>query len=520
MKFTALFLTLSLVLAACTDQLGASPTSVPDAPPSAENTPAPDSTPATGDESSDENSLLGTQWVLESFGTPGAESAVVGETPLTLDFSLDGQVGGYGGCNSFGGSYTVEGDTLVLGEIVSTLVACVDTAQMNQEVEYLNALQSVTQFQVDGDHLAITYNEGQGVLSFVSAVTSPTEEEATPTATPEPEAAAPSTPATEAVAGSPTGDSQNFIWNCYFCGGNQVWSFDNGEASRLDLPVEISGFFGYAPATGRVLYSTPKPVMGGGPSQITVGDLWMLDVATGEAEPLISEQTVVEAEWAPDGEHFVYVLATDTTYELHWRVLDGADTLLASDVAFTFSVSPNGDQVAFTRESNYGLPGLPGFYVVDVATAAETMLTDTDRAGAGGIEDKPVWSPAGQSVLLPTYGTTASPGLIRAAADGSNSVALGFDSSLANEAWYEAEPFSPFWITETQFIASASLDGSNAQMGGDTSLILYQLNESLDTIVDGAVIKQGNLLGWDVPGASIWVQTEVGEMESIPLPTL
>jgi putative lipoprotein len=302
---------------------------------------------------------MGTQWALESFGTPGAETPVIGETPPTLEFTLDGQVGGNGGCNSFGGSYQVEGNTLVLGEIVSTLVACVDTALMNQEVEYLNALQTVTQFQVDGDRLAITYNEGQGILNFVSAA-------ATLTETPAPEAEA---PVTEPVAESPTGDSQNFIWHCYSCSGNQVWNFENGQASHIELPVEINYFFGYAPATGRVLYDSPLPVMGGGPSQISVGDLWSLDVATGEAQPLINEQTVVEAEWAPDGEHFVYVLATDTTYELRWRGLDGEDKLLASDVAFTFSVSPRGDKVAFTRESNYGLPGQPGLYVVDVTTA-------------------------------------------------------------------------------------------------------------------------------------------------------
>lgn len=510
MKVAALFLTLSLLLAACTtSQPGATPTSVPDAPPSAPNT------PATGGE----DSLMGTLWVLESFGTPSAETAVTGETPLTLEFTLDGQVGGYGGCNSFGGSYTVEGNRLVLGEIVSTLVACVDTTLMNQEVEYLNALQTVAEFQVDGDRLAITYHEGQGTLNFISAAANPTEEEATPTETPAPEAAAPSTPALEPVAGITTGDSQHFLWNCYSCSGNQMWSFENGQANRIELPAEINYFFGYALATGRVLYSSPLPVMGGGPSQITVGDLWSLDVATGEAQPLISEQAVVEAEWAPDGEQFVYVLATDTTYELRWHGLDGADRLLASDVAFTFSISPNGDQVAFTRESNYGLPGQPGFYVVDVMTAEEIMLTDTDRAGAGSIDDKPVWSPAGQSVLLPTYGTTGGPGLVRAAAAGSNSVALGFDPSLASEEWYEAEPFSPFWVSETQFIASASLASSNAQLGGVAGLIFYQLNDTLDTIIDGAVIGQGVVIGWDVPGASVWVQTENG-VESIPLPTL
>ena len=140
------------------------------------------------------------------------------------------------------------------------------------------------------------------------------------------------------------------------------------------------------------------------------------------------------------------MLATDSTYELRWRGPNGEDTLLASDVAFTFSISPNGDKVAFTRESNYDLPGQPGLYVVDVASGEEQMLSDVDRAGSGSIEDKPAWSPSGQHVLLPTYGTTGGPGLLRSALDGSDTVTLQFDPSLAEEEWYQAEPFSPFGL--------------------------------------------------------------------------
>src|SRR5690606_5400940 len=105
-------------------------------------------------------------------------------------------------------------------------------------------------------------------------------------------------------------------------------------------------------------------------------------------------------------------------------------TLLAADVAFTFRVSPQGDQVAFTRESNYGLPGEPGLYVVDVTTAQETMIADADRAGAGSLGDRPEWSPNGQYVLLQTSATTGGPGLVRAAVEGGNSVILGFDPAL------------------------------------------------------------------------------------------
>jgi hypothetical protein len=242
----------------------------------------------------------------------------------------------------------------------------------------------------------------------------------------------------------------------------------------------------------------------------------MLDMASGQAQPIFSDQTIVEAEWAPDGEHLAYVLATDSTYELHWRDLSGEDKLLASDVAFTFSISPQGDKVAFTRESNYNIPGQPGLYVVDVASGQEQMLTDADRAGSGSIEDKPVWSPSGQYVLLPTAGTTSGPGLLRAAVDGSGTVPIQFDPALSGEEWYGTEPFNPYWIDDTHLVASAF--GPNAMQGGDSALLLYQLNDSLDTIVAGEVITdQGNFIGVDVPGSSVWVQVGA-EMQSVPLP--
>lgn len=192
MKVVTFTVALSLLLAACTPlQPGAAPTPIPATPPSAETEAT--NTPESAPESASEDPLVGTQWVLQSFGAPGSESATVGETAVTLEFSNNGQVDGNAGCNSFSGSYqVVEGNTLAFGEIISTLMACVDTAQMDQEILYLEALQTVSTFQIEGDRLIVTYDDGQSVLNFINATASPSEEEAPATETPAPEAAAPS----------------------------------------------------------------------------------------------------------------------------------------------------------------------------------------------------------------------------------------------------------------------------------------------------------------------------------------
>jgi heat shock protein HslJ len=520
-----LLVIISLVLAACSQSPLATPappqddapaaTSETPAMPSEEESEEPTASPAPDSggaempaQDAPQDALVNAQWVLESYGPPGAETPVVGETPLTIEFTTDGQVSGNAGCNSFAGGYQVQEDKLLLGELVSTLVACTDTTLMEQEVAYLDALQRVSDYRIEGDSLTLIYGEGEGTLNFTRASSTPEDSTPTETATPAPE------------AGVPAGESQALVWTCYTCYGSQVWSFENGEASQVELPIVIEYFFGYAPATGRILYSSPLPLLGGGPSTITVHDLWMYDVASGQAEPIFTEQNIVEAVWGPDGEQLAYIVATDTTYELRWRGLNGEDKLLASDVAFTFNVSPQGDKVAFTRESGYRLPGTPGLYVADVATGDEWLIADIDRAGSGSIDDKPVWSPSGQYVLLSTYGTPSQQGLVRAAADGSGSVTLGFDPALADEEWYEIEPFVPFWLDDSHFIAQAWLGGANAPMGGPSTLILYRLNEALDTIIDGEMMIRGAVIDWDVPGSSIWVQTEEGDIVSVPLPAI
>ena len=115
------------------------------------------------------DALANTAWQLESFGPVGAETPVVEGSTVTLQFDGAGQAGGNGGCNSFGTEYQVQNGTLSFGEIASTLMACADEGISEQEQQYYQALESVGEFEVSGDRLTIFYNDGQGVLNFVSA---------------------------------------------------------------------------------------------------------------------------------------------------------------------------------------------------------------------------------------------------------------------------------------------------------------------------------------------------------------
>lgn len=121
-----------------------------------------------------QRSLAGTEWRLVSLGPSGAETDVVQGTTVTIRFGEDGRAGGSTGCNSYGGTYEVRGDTISFGRLISTKRACLDQNANEQERRFLAALEAANRFRVSGDRLTIS-DRGRTVLNFVS--TSPSEPE-------------------------------------------------------------------------------------------------------------------------------------------------------------------------------------------------------------------------------------------------------------------------------------------------------------------------------------------------------
>lgn len=127
----------------------------------------PGATPGSTVPSNGDEPLAGTSWALTGLGRDAAIPVVANST-VTLDFSTDGQASGNAGCNSYGGDYTVAGEMITISELVSTLMACTDTAVMDQEQEYLAALDSAGHFAVDGNQLTIWGEGDSGTLTFTT----------------------------------------------------------------------------------------------------------------------------------------------------------------------------------------------------------------------------------------------------------------------------------------------------------------------------------------------------------------
>jgi heat shock protein HslJ len=106
-------------------------------------------------------SLEGTTWELvtmdEQFPLTGSS--------ITLSFE-DGQMGGSAGCNSYGGSYEVDGDSIKPGELMSTMMYCQAEGVMDQETAYLNFLSKVRSYAIIDGTLYLSQPDGRQ-LAFI-----------------------------------------------------------------------------------------------------------------------------------------------------------------------------------------------------------------------------------------------------------------------------------------------------------------------------------------------------------------
>jgi len=118
--------------------------------------------------STDQRVLAGTDWRLVSLGPAGGEAGLVAGTTVTLKFGEDGRASGSTGCNSYGGTYQVRGDTISFGRLISTRRACLDQNANQQEQRFLAALESANRFRLSANRLTILSDRSRTVLNFTN----------------------------------------------------------------------------------------------------------------------------------------------------------------------------------------------------------------------------------------------------------------------------------------------------------------------------------------------------------------
>jgi heat shock protein HslJ len=117
--------------------------------------------------------LEGTRWVLVSYVNAAGETVdALADREVTAEFAA-GQVGGSAGCNNYFASYTLDGDALTISQAGSTMMACEPAEVMQQETDYLAALQSAATHTIENGALTIADADGNTVLTFRAVAPTP-----------------------------------------------------------------------------------------------------------------------------------------------------------------------------------------------------------------------------------------------------------------------------------------------------------------------------------------------------------
>lgn len=102
----------------------------------------------------DLDALAARTWALRFGGGPDGDVPIVDGSPITITFR-DGRFSGTSACNGYGGTYTIDGSRLTLGEISQDAMACGDDVSASEDA-FMSALNDVDGINLLGDELALS----------------------------------------------------------------------------------------------------------------------------------------------------------------------------------------------------------------------------------------------------------------------------------------------------------------------------------------------------------------------------
>jgi heat shock protein HslJ len=109
--------------------------------------------------------LEGVTWKITGFNN-GRQAVVSPLSGTTLSVTFKGGwMEGFAGCNTFRARYTAEADGIVIGPVAVTRMACAGDGVMQQEREFLSALESTTTWGFIGKLLDMHRADGERVLT-------------------------------------------------------------------------------------------------------------------------------------------------------------------------------------------------------------------------------------------------------------------------------------------------------------------------------------------------------------------
>jgi heat shock protein HslJ len=106
--------------------------------------------------------LAGSEWRPVRIGAaPWPE-----DSGIFVRFESEGRLAGHGGCNRFMGSYALGGDTIEIGPVAATRMACPEPA-MEHERLLFDVLESARGFSRNRTELTLTDSQGHVIATFI-----------------------------------------------------------------------------------------------------------------------------------------------------------------------------------------------------------------------------------------------------------------------------------------------------------------------------------------------------------------
>ena len=104
--------------------------------------------------------IAGTSWTLDILADFHKEAT---QKPVTITFDKEGKVYGSGGCNSYSGTYFIEGKSIKFGPMMSTKMACMEG--MKTEDKLFEVFNNTNEYLMTNETLLLK-KDGKVLASF------------------------------------------------------------------------------------------------------------------------------------------------------------------------------------------------------------------------------------------------------------------------------------------------------------------------------------------------------------------
>ena len=113
--------------------------------------------------------LTNTRWQLSGLTTgDGAMMHMAIDDAIFMQIDDAGMVSGNGGCNGFGGEATIDGNKLMIGNTISTMMACAEEDKTMRESEFFAALATSDSYEILRNSLSLYDANGDLVATFAA----------------------------------------------------------------------------------------------------------------------------------------------------------------------------------------------------------------------------------------------------------------------------------------------------------------------------------------------------------------